>query len=268
MADIMNTARLEHFLTQQVTPWEDLLCEAVKEQCGRRARILNLHSWDVIQQKQLFLEEILDDARNINPQQPIEITKNTVDVNEKIYSNNEGGEDVTTVKIVSSVGTSQGHNYQERVTSGIRWGVNTNVGLQFGLAQVWEKNRGTQTDIQPQNVLKNVEDKAELQSHHEETVKIPPRKKAFVKMTTYRVRYKLYYTMEYKISKAHSVSVEVALCGWRIPLCIRTVEIMASQLLHSLPGYREDEEFAYFTQEGELRWIADRMEVEKALLDL
>jgi len=38
--------------------------------------------------------------------------------------------------------------------------------------------------------------------------------------------------------------------------------------MYGLPGFRMDEEFAYFVQEGELRWIADRMEVEKTVLPL
>ena len=43
----------------------------------------------------------------------------------------------------------------------------------------------------------------EVKSDHQETVTIPPGKKAVVKMTSYRVRYKLDYTMEYKIPKSY-----------------------------------------------------------------
>ena len=57
------------------------------------------------------------------------------------------------------------------------------------------------------------ENRVELQSHHEEKVKIPPGKKVTVKMTSYRVRYKLQYTMEYKIFKEAYIRVRIDTCG-------------------------------------------------------
>lgn len=59
-----------------------------------------------------------------------------MDVNEKIYINTGGCEDETSVKIVNCVENSEGHNYQETTTKGIKWEFNTNLGLQFGLPQV------------------------------------------------------------------------------------------------------------------------------------
>ena len=207
------------------------------------------------------------------------ISKNIVDVNEKIYSNSEGGEDETTIKIVNCVENTEGHNYTTTVTKGVQWGVNANVGLQLGLPQVGAGlNAGLGGNYQRSTTNtfskeEKKENRVELQSHHEEKVKIPPGKKVTVKMTSYRVRYKLQYTMEYKIFKEAYIRVRIDTCGGLgisgiLPLCSGTRIVTAEQLMQSLPGFREDEEFAYVTQEGELRWIADRMVVEKILTDM
>ena len=269
MAARMNTAQVKRQTTSETIEWDTLMLKAVRELFGNRARIVPSF-WNQ-QDKDSFLSKLFNDARNINPRDPVEISKNTVDVNEKIYSNAEGGEDSTTVKIINCAENTEGHNYQESVTKGVQWGVNANVGLQFGLPMVGAGGKGGlgfQFQRQHSTTLvneKKKENKVELQSHHEETVKIPPGKKVIVKMTSYRVRYKLDYTMEYNISKNTTIRVLVDTCGAGLPFCKRTVFIRANQLLQYLPGYREDDELVYFTQEGELRWIADRMEVKKII---
>ena len=271
MAAKLNPANMQRRSTSETIQWDDVMLRAVRERYGRRARVVP--TFISQQDKTAFLAMVFNDARNINPREPIEISKNTVDVNEKVYCNSEGGEDSTTVKIVNTVGNTEGHNYQETVTKGIQWGLNTNVGLQFGLPQVGVGlTSGAGASFQRQRATtllneKKEEKKAELQSHHEETVRIPPGKKVVVKMTSYRVRYKLEYTMEYKVSKTAYIRVTVDTCGIGLPCTTRGI-VTAQQLLQYLPGYREDDEFAYFTQEGELRWVADRMDVKKTITDM
>ena len=242
--------------------WDVLMFKAAREHFGIRSRVVP--SFITQEDKKVFLAQLLNDARSINPREPQEISRNAVDVNEKVYYNKEGSEDTTTIKILSSAESTEGHNYQDTVKKGIRWGVNTNVGLQFGLPRV-EVDGGVASRTSFQRQARAFEEQ-KLQSHHEEVVKIPPGKKAVVRMTSYRVRYKLEYMMEYRISKSANVRVHLNPCG--IGLFKKLVSVTASQLMELLPGYREDEEFDYFTQEGELRWIADRMEVKKTVMDL
>ena len=276
MAASINLAQMSDKRTSDTIEWDALLVKTAKEQFGRRARIASsFQSFATRQDKQTFLARLLRDARNINPREPVEISKNLVDVNEKIYCNSDGSEDETTVKIVNCVENSEGHNYQSTVTKGVNWGVNANVGLQFGLPQVGAgaggsvgTSFGTQY-VRTMTTENKKENRVEIQSHHEETIKIPPGKKVVVKMSSYRVRYRLDYTMEYQIPKSTYIRVLVDSCGFGMPIfCMSTRILTASQLMNSLPGYREDEEFAYFTQDGELRWIADRMEVKKTIVDM
>ena len=208
--------------------------------------------------------------KNINPREPEEISKNVVDVNEKVYTNTGGCEDKTLVKIVNCVENSEGHNYQQTTTKGIKWEVNANIGLQFGLPQVGVggggelgANYGRSRVLSVTQETTNKQ-KVEQQSHHEESLAIPPGKKAILRMISYRVRYKIDYTMEYRVSKLDGISVRIDACG--LGLCFNTVYVTASQLLQTLPGYREDDEFVYFSQEGVLRWIANRMEVKKTIV--
>ena len=272
MAKRLNTVEMQNRKKSETIEWDDLILKAAKGQYGRRTRIVPTLAGK--HEKDSFMAALFNDAKSVNPQDPVEVSKNTVDVNEKIYSNTDGEEDSTTVKIINAVENTEGHNYQQSVTKGIQWGANANVGLQFGLPQVGMGiGGGAGLNFQRQRSTmfvneKKKENTAKLESHHEETVKIPPGKKATVRMTSYRVRYKLDYTMEYKISKSAFMRIKVDTCGLGLPLCTRMVYITAPQLLQYLPGYREDDECVYFRQDGELRWIADRMEVKKIITNL
>ena len=255
----------------EAVEWDDLLRRAVREYYGSRGKPL-LASPITLDSKKRFLKRLFSNARSIDAGEPQEISKSTVDVNEKVYTNTGGFEDETTVKIVNSVENTEDRNYQVTTTKGVKWGLDANVGLQFGLPQVGvggsAKLGGNYERSRAFSVTegKSEQQKTEHQSHHEETVSIPPGKMAKLRMTTYKVRYKLEYTMEYRIAKGEGVFVRTDMCG--LGFCYYSVFVSASQLLQPLPGYREDEEFVYFTQEGELRWIADQMYVTKTFSDV
>ena len=260
--------------------WEDLLANATRELYGRSARTRK--TWITDRDKEAFLQKLFSDAKNINPRRPEEISKNIVDVNEKVYLNHEKGQDETKgkdetehkdktkVTIVNTVENTEGHNYQQSTTSGVEWGVDAKIGLQFGLPAfggVKPEIGGSfkKTSLKTETFEKKSENKVTQAAHHEEEVEIPAGSKVTVNMTSYRVRYKLDYTMEYKIAKSAKIRISFQRYGFSLPCCRNSGVLTASQVMRDLPGYREDEEFVYFTQEGELRWIADRMEVEKTV---
>ena len=106
--------------------WEDLLANATKERYGRSARTRK--TWITERDKEAFLQKLFSDAKNINPRRPEEISKNIVDVNEKVYLNHEKGKeqteskdetgeterkDKTKVMIVNTVENTEGHNYRQ-----------------------------------------------------------------------------------------------------------------------------------------------------------
>ena len=261
--------------TSDVIKWDDMVKNAAQQKFGERIQMRT--SYVLNTSKEAFIQKLFSDAKNINPKEPEEVRRNTVDVDEKIYYNNSGGEDATTVKIVNCIENSEGQNYTTSTTKGVEWGASASLGLQFGLPQVGASGsvggsfKRTNTTTTTQQETKS--NRVERQSHHEETVKIPPGKKAVVKMTSYRIRYKLRYTMEYKIEKDESVRFTYDPCGFRIPfgldiLFAKDGFLEARELLETLPGFRVDEKFVYITQEGELDWTADRMEVDKKITDV
>lgn len=258
--------------------WEDLMKQAGKETFGSTSFLRP--SWKVENiEKGKFLRRLFSNGRTIYQSEPEEISKTTVDVNEKIYENHDGSEDTTTIKLVNSTEDIEGHNYVQTTKKGIEWGLNANIGLQFGIPQIggsndsgaklgvgFKKSKTTETTKAEKKVARLVN-----RAHNEEIVTIPPKTRVIVKMTSYRVRYKTQYTMEYKIDKTAGMEVLYDRFHPYLllvhPWAFKGV-IKAPQLLHSLPDYREDEKYVYFTQEGELRWITDRMEVKKEVYPL
>ena len=290
--------------TSQTIKWEDLILKATRAQYGRGVRLK--YSPYTEEDKQKFVHQLFYDAKNINPRQPEEISKMIVDVIEKEYANHcvDGESDSTCVKVVSSVGATEGHNYHVSMTKGVQWGLNYNVGLLFGLPQhvlfgarvtgdtgesFQETNRGLDANVglqlslpipfvgavgvggstggsfQKSNARTESSEiqkhtSVEVRSHHEETVQIPPGKKVMVKMTAYRVKYKLEHTLECKIRKSETIRVRFAL-----RVGSSSGVLTASQVLRMLPGFHEDDDYAYFTQDGEFRWTTDRTVVQKTV---
>ena len=271
MAKRIELAQMRRKDTSDKIRWDDLLLRELRESYGRNAKLRN--TWKLDDDKKEFLRCVFADARNIDDStEPEEISKTTVDVNEKVYSNHHGSDDETTVKLVSTMENAEGHNYSVSTTSGVEWGGGADLGLQFGLPQGASLKVGGNASFKKfkSKTVTNEDtktSKVESQAHHEETVKIPPGKTVVVKMTSYRVRYKLPYTMEYKVPKTKGLLVSYDPCGIGL-CCMSSGYLTATQLMHTLPGFREDAEYVYFTQQGELRWIADRMVVDKKVLDL
>lgn len=269
-----DTLEMTQTMKSKKIGWDKLLEDAAKQKYGERIRLRK--AWITGQDKKKFLDLLFSDAKCIDDNEPEEISKIRVDVNEKVYSNDgpqQKEDDETTVKIVNTAENTEGHNYTQETTKGLEWGANANIGLQFGLPQFGTGVKGgigggfKKFSLETQSYQKRNENKVGQAAHHEEKVKIPAGTKVIVRMTSYRVRYKLDYTMEYKISKRKQIRISFdRLLG--LPCCAGIGYIEASLLLQELPGYREDEEFVYFTQEGELRWTADRMDVKKTVYSL
>ena len=197
-------------------------------------------------------------------------------INEKVYYNHNGSEDSTTVKINKSVENAEGRSYSVSTTKGVEWGGGVALGLQFGMPQIGlnASSKGninyTRTKLETVTKADTKTHKLQVKSHHEETVEIPPDKKVKITMTSYRVRYKLPYTMEYKVPKTEGIPVmyDSYVSVGLIVACSKIGFLTAAQLMHTLPGYCEDDEYVHFTQEAELRWTADRMVVKKEILPL
>ena len=104
--------------------------------------------------------------------------------------------------------------------------------------------------------------------NQEERIVIPAGKKVLVAFTTYFVEYHLRYKLEFRVPKMHTIPVKYK--DFK-PTCTcfpdgRTavfIEVYYKTVVHNLPEYREDSQYAYFTQEGVLSWLGESYEVTK-----
>ena len=167
---------------------------------------------------------------------------------------------------------SKGHNYQQTTTKGIQWGVNANVGLQFDLPQVGVGGSGSlganyqRSTVHTVTHEKTKKEKVEQQSHHEETLKIPPGKKVILKMTSYRVRYKLHFTTEYiQDSQIRGSTSSIGHVWFETVLHNRVRDSPATNA--ATARLSRGRGVRLFYSRRQLRWIADRMEVKKTIVD-
>lgn len=238
--------------------------------------VLKTFNYDA--QKTDFENLLVRSAKITKTEEPEEISKIQVDVNEKIYSNQgrKGDGDKTTISIIKKAESSEGYNYEQQTTKGLQWGAGTNLGAQFGLSSVGigpsaGLSGGVNASFKKTNQTTTTEsttttNKTGQESNHTESVTIPPGQKVKVSMTSYRVKYRLVYSMEYKVEKIKDIRVRYKSSMDCLGLCSIGATLTAEELLRYMPDYRMDERYVYFTQKGSLTWMADRVEVDKTLM--
>ena len=99
------------------------------------------------------------------------------------------------------------------------------------------------------------EDRIESKGRCEGNTTVPPGHKIIVKTVTYRECHEMEYTMQFKVPK--SASIQVRHSPRFMGLSTTTTSLTASQLLKSMPNFREDEVNVYFTQKGKLMWVKE-----------
>ena len=252
----------------QVQSVDKLVSAALKDK-RLGATLVRTPHYEVL--KSDFESSLVRDAKIISSgKKPEEVSKILVDVNEKIYDNcaGAGKTDSTTctVKIVKRLETGEAFSYEQETTTGLEWGAGTNIGSQFGLPSVnlsGGLNPGfnkTQSTTTTESTTKT--STVGQESHHEETVEIPPGCKVRVTMTSYRIKYRLEYTMEYKVPKSRQLQVryDIACC---LGLCYPSTTLTAVDIFQYMPGFKIEDQHVSFRQKGWLKWVADRMEVDK-----
>lgn len=264
--------RMSSTTTTKVT-FRDLLVEAAKAEYGPNITVcdtvLTSNHLDAFQNS-ISIKVLRRDEK------PSPVGRTIVDISTKEFKNYaaEDGKDptardTTKATVKKSSATTKGRNYQFTSTQGVSWDIGANIGLQilamgmaggsFGIGGKYGKNKSTS-----ETMGSNMEKSLGFEYSQEETMCVPPGKKVHVTITTYTVQYRLNYTLELSVPKSGSVFVSYSkscFCG----LCRDTHSkyIPYSRLVRNLPNFREDNQNAYFTQEGFLSWIGESCEVDK-----
>ena len=263
----------EESIASSTMTFTNLLLEAAKRECGRNITLRNFTTT-------LFDLDVLKDSLCMKvlhrEEKPTLVGRTIVDISTKEYKN-YGAEDVkdpaardtTKATVTKYSPMKQGRNYQFISTQGVMLDVCADVGLKIismgmgggstGLAAKYGKNKSKldTTDSTMQEALG-------FEYSQEETVCVPPGKKVHVTTTTYTTLYRQRYTLEFSVPKWGLVYVSYrksCLCG--LCTCKGSRHIPFSRIVRSLPNFREDNQNAYFTQEGFLSWIGESCEVDK-----
>ena len=201
-------------------------------------------------------------------EQPSVIGRSIIDVAIKEYKNfavETTGKDTCTMTVSKSCDTNDEREYKFTSAEGIVWGLNADTGRRILAMAMTQGSMGlgtkkTATETSLQNIG--------FRYHQEETVSVPPGKRVYVSITTFKVVYQMRYTFEFSVPKYGSFPIRYRksccnCCCFSFLKCTRTDNVHYWQVVRGLPNYREDNNFAYFTQDGFLSWIGEACEVNK-----
>ena len=202
-------------------------------------------------------------------EKPSIVGRTVVDVSTKEYKNyaaenrdDPTAKDITKATVNKSSETKNRRDYKFTSTQGITWGLSADVGLRVLAMGMTECSIGL--DGKKKSSSRNSLDTMGFEYHQEETVSIPPGKKVHVTISTYKVVYRLHYTFEFSLPKFHSFPISYrtsCCCGLCCFSCSKNIPY--PRAVRHLPNFREDDGFAYFTQEGFLTWIGESCEIDK-----
>ena len=252
--------------------FKDLLTEAAKAECGRNITVRNT----AFTTKQLttFADSISMTVLE-HENKPNEVGRSVVDISEKEFINtakesqDHTAKDITKAIVNKSSSTKEGRSYQFQSNEGVNWGVGGNIGLQvmamgmaggtMGLSGNYGKNKSTS-----ETTGSSIDTELGFSYCQEESISVPPGKKVHVTITTYTVRYRLHYKLQFSVPKSGSVFVSYdkpCCCGLARNTASRYIRY--SQIVRTLPNFREDDKNAYFTQDGFLSWVGESCKVVK-----
>ena len=198
-------------------------------------------------------------------QQVMEKTKTTVDITTKEYTNRSTKEvDETLVRVTKNYSTSKESQYQFFPTDGVNWGMGGNIGAKvMGLSM----SGGSTTVGGYHNRHKSSKQAFHADFHfnyeQEEKIKVPPLSYMKATVVSYVIKYEQGYTLRFSLPAYYRLPVMYKTCYNRICCSNNTGFITATQLLQTLPDFREEYGTASFVQHGILSWMGEGSSVNK-----
>lgn len=240
------------------------MIQAAREEYGLGAALLRPHV-----NVRRFEDSISIKVQDRREERPSIVGRTVVDVSTKEYKNyavenreDPTAKDITKAIVSKSSETQNGRDYKFTSAQGITWGLNADVGLRVLAMGMTGCSVGL--DGKKKSASRDCLNTMGFEYHQEESVCIPPGKKVRVTITTYKVVYRLHYTFEFSLPKFYSFPISYrasCCCGICCFRCSKNIPY--SRAVRHLPNYREDDESAYFTQEGFLTWIGESSETNK-----
>ncbi len=197
-------------------------------------------------------------------QQVIEKTRTVVDITTKEYTNRSYQEvDETLLRVKKNRFSSKESQYQFRPLDGVNWGMGGNIGAKvMGLSM-----SGGYSVVGGYNTHKSSSHAFEADFNfsyeQEERIKVPPLSHMKATMTSYIIKYEQEYTLRFCIPSAYEFPVMYKnICNQMF--CSNTTGyVTASQLLLTLPHFKDEYGMASFIQQGFLSWMGEGIKVDK-----
>ena len=255
-----------------VTFWQ-LYENAAKAQYGDDIKIVHSEHHEKLVNEIEFELNVVD-----KESEPHEATRTIVDINMKEYSNHgKEAQDETIVKMEKTSSTTKGDRYMFSTTTGVDFGVGGNIGAKvMGLAVA-----GGSLGISGHyNKVKSTTEGTEMSSeqgysfsyHQEEKITVPAGKCVKAKITTYRMKYEMEYTLKFSVRRDATIPLWYRTnCQRRcFGLCRSYGRVYIRDMISTLPDFNgeDEDDTASFTQTGKLSWIGEGCQVDKEEIPL
>ena len=177
--------------------------------------------------------------------------------------------DTTKAIVKKSSVSTKGRNYQFTASASSTRNFGGSLGLNAGVLMYGGINAGVNAGFSKTKETSQTEGSSDENSlgfeyTQEETICVPPKTTVDVTITTHLVNYEQQYTLELSVPKSGTIFVSyVNSCCCGLISGTRTVNVSYKEMVCTLPDFRDDQEKAYFTQDGKLTWVGERCEVHK-----
>ena len=259
--------------SDKTVTFKELLKSATEHQVGKEdIRIRDV----LLTERQLteFLDSIFVKVIR-REEKPMPVSRTTVDISTKEFKNDAVSKDpsitdTTKVIVKKSSFDTKGRNYQWTSSDSTTWNIGGSLGMNVGVLTYGGVNAGvnagfSKTKGTSQTQGDSHENSLGFEYSQEETICVPPGKIVHVIITTYLVNYELPYTLEFSVAKSGSIYVSyIDSCCCGLVTNTKTAYVPYEKVISKLPGYREDTEKAYFTQDLKLTWVGESCLVEKS----
>ena len=205
----------------------------------------------------------------LSEETPREIRHIAADISKKEFHNASSERDESVLTVSKPVGDIKANSFEFFTTSGLICGSNADIGakvldlsLSGGQGQAASFHSTAAVQAIP-SALSTAQSFC-FDYTHKEKISVPPGKTVTVVATTYAVKYAIDYTIEFSILRSWMVPIRYKTRCQQLFCCSCSSfgHIFANELLRTLPNFREDTNFAYFTQKGTLTWVTESSKIE------
>ena len=200
--------------------------------------------------------------------EPREVKRTIVDINMKEYENHGAkSQDESHVKMEKLTSTTKGERYTFSTTKGVDYGVDANIGLKLKLVDLGVKATYKKSKSKTEQTEQTSQEVYSFSYNQDEKIAVPPGMCVKAKITTYRMKYDMDYTLKFSINR----DATIPLCyrntcqHFLFDMCRSYGRVNVRDMIRTLPDFIEEDEdnMASYTQPGTLSWVGEGCSVDK-----